>query len=413
MIEFKNVTKEYPDGTVAVDNISLEFDEGEFIVFIGTSGSGKTTSMRMINRMTEPTSGQILINGEDVMDKDPVDLRRKIGYVIQQTGLMPHMTVYENIVLVPKLLKWSEEEMEKTAKKLIKVADMPESFLDRYPSELSGGQQQRVGVIRALAANQKIVLMDEPFGALDPITRDTLQDLIKDIQKEFGTTIVFVTHDMDEALDLADRIAIMDEGKLIQYDTPRNILRNPANEFVEEFIGEERLLDSNPHIETVEQIMYKEPIYAYLNTNVKEAIKIMKENRVDTLFVNDEDKKLKGYVDVEIIQKNRKSGKNIGEFMSTNLIAVRENAYIRDCVEKILKRGYKNVPVVDKNEKFVGLVTRSSLVDVLYDTIWSGEDEPAISVDPEVIENLNEDINSEPVHIEPAGAEIQTDRGEA
>ena len=413
MIEFKNVTKEYPDGTVAVDNISLEFDEGEFIVFIGTSGSGKTTSMRMINRMTEPTSGQILINGEDVMDKDPVDLRRKIGYVIQQTGLMPHMTVYENIVLVPKLLKWSEEEMEKTAKKLIKVADMPESFLDRYPSELSGGQQQRVGVIRALAANQKIVLMDEPFGALDPITRDTLQDLIKDIQKEFGTTIVFVTHDMDEALDLADRIAIMDEGKLIQYDTPRNILRNPANKFVEEFIGEERLLDSNPNIETVEQIMYKEPIYAYLDTNVKEAIKIMKENRVDTLFVNDEDKKLKGYVDVEIIQKNRKSGKNIGEFMSTNLIAVRENAYIRDCVEKILKRGYKNVPVVDKNGKFVGLVTRSSLVDVLYDTIWSGEDEPAISVDPEVIENLNEDINSEPVHIEPAGAEIQTDRGEA
>ncbi|MDO5708341.1 MAG: betaine/proline/choline family ABC transporter ATP-binding protein [Andreesenia angusta] len=396
MIEFKNITKKYPDGTVAVDNLNIEFEEGEFIVFIGTSGSGKTTSMRMLNRMTEPSSGEILINGKNIMDMDPVDLRRKIGYVIQQIGLMPHMTVYENIVMVPRLLKWSEEKMRETALRLIKIADMPESFLDRYPSELSGGQQQRIGVIRALAANQKIVLMDEPFGALDPITRDTLQDLIKDIQDEFKTTIVFVTHDMDEALDLADKIAIMDEGKIIQFDTPKNILRNPANQFVEEFIGEERLLDTNPHIERVQQIMYKEPIYAYLDTNVKDAIRIMKENRVDTLFVNDEEKRLKGYVDIESIQRNRKSGLNIGDFMKTNLFKVKEDAYIRDCMERILKRNYKNVPVVNNEGVFVGLVTRSSLVDILYDSIWSGE-ESYISVNPEVMESLNEDINTEPV----------------
>lgn len=394
MIEFKNITKKYPDGTIAVDNLNLKFKEGEFIVFIGTSGSGKTTSMRMINRMTEPSSGQILIDGEDIMEKDPVELRRKIGYVIQQTGLMPHMTVYENIILVPKLLKWKEKEMEETAKRLIKIADMPESFLDRYPSELSGGQQQRVGVIRALAANQKIVLMDEPFGALDPITRDNLQDLIKNIQKEFGTTVIFVTHDMDEALDLADKIVIMDSGKVIQFDSPKNILRNPKNQFVEEFIGEERLIDSNPNIEKVKQIMYKKPIYAYLDTSVKDAIKIMKENRVDTLFVNDNERKLKGFVDISLIQKYKNRGKCIGEFMETKLITVNEDSYIRDCVERILKRGYKNVPVIDKSGTFVGLVTRSSLVDILYDTIWSDEQaSPGISVDPQVIEKLNEDTS--------------------
>src|SRR5690606_32858082 len=184
MIEFKNVSKTYKDGTKAVENINLTFNDGEFIVFIGTSGSGKTTSMRMINRMNEPTKGQILIDGEDIMKKDPVELRRGIGYVIQQIGLMPHMTVYDNITLVPKLLKWSEEKKRAKAEELIKRVDLPVEFLDRYPSELSGGQQQRIGVIRALAADQDIILMDEPFGALDPITRDALQELVKHLQSE-------------------------------------------------------------------------------------------------------------------------------------------------------------------------------------------------------------------------------------
>src|SRR5699024_5862465 len=179
--------------------------------------------------MIDPTGGEIRIDGKNNKSVDPVKLRRKIGYVIQQTGLMPHMTVYENIIMVPKLLKWDEAKMKKTAKDLLQRVNLPEEFLDRYPQELSGGQQQRIGVIRALAADQDIILMDEPFGALDPITREALQELVKTLQQEMGKTVVFVTHDMDEALKLADKIAIMSYGKLLQYDTPEEILMNPAN----------------------------------------------------------------------------------------------------------------------------------------------------------------------------------------
>ena len=229
MLEFKNVSKTYQGDKPAVEDVTLTFNEGEFIVFIGTSGSGKTTCMRMINRMTEPTSGTILLNGRDIATMDAVRLRRRIGYVIQQIGLMPHMTIYENVTLVPSLLKWDEERRRAAAKRLMKRVGLDESFLERYPAELSGGQQQRVGVIRALAADPEIILMDEPFGALDPITRDSLQQLIKRLQKELGKTVVFVTHDMDEALALADRIVIMDKGRVVQFDAPENILQNPAN----------------------------------------------------------------------------------------------------------------------------------------------------------------------------------------
>ena len=181
-LSIKNLTKIYSGNKKAVDNISLNIEAGEFVAFIGTSGSGKTTALRMINRMIEPTEGSIEMNGKDVRNMNPVELRRSIGYVIQQIGLMPHMTIRENIVLVPKLLKWSKERKMLKQKELIKLVDLPEDYLDRYPSELSGGQQ-RIGVVRALAAEQDIILMDEPFGALDPITRDTLQDLVKDLQK--------------------------------------------------------------------------------------------------------------------------------------------------------------------------------------------------------------------------------------
>jgi osmoprotectant transport system ATP-binding protein len=214
MLSIKNLSKVYSGGKKAVDNISLDIEAGEFIAFIGTSGSGKTTALRMINRMIESTEGQIKINGKDINKMNGVELRRSIGYVIQQIGLMPHMTIKENIVLVPKLLKWSQEKKEAKAKELIKLVDLPEEFLDRYPSQLSGGQQQRIGVVRALAAEQDIILMDEPFGALDPITRDTLQDLVKELQQKLGKTFIFVTHDMDEAIKLADKICIMSEGKM-------------------------------------------------------------------------------------------------------------------------------------------------------------------------------------------------------
>ncbi|WP_034550542.1 betaine/proline/choline family ABC transporter ATP-binding protein [Carnobacterium funditum] len=375
MIEFKNVSKVYKGGKKAVEDMNLSFNKGEFIVFIGTSGSGKTTSMRMINRMIEPTSGQILIHGEDIMKKDPVKLRRKIGYVIQQIGLMPHMTIFNNIVLVPRLMKWPEEKQRKIAEDLMKKVDLPLDFLERYPSELSGGQQQRIGVIRALAADQDIILMDEPFGALDPITRDSLQELLKELQKELDKTIVFVTHDMDEALKLADRIVIMQEGRVVQFDTPDNILAAPANQFVEDFIGEDRLIQARPNIQTVEQVMLKNPASVTPGKSISDAIKIMRDRRVDTLLVTDDAGVLKGFIDIESIDLNRKRATSVGDIMSNKVYFVRKETLLRDTVQRILKRGFKNVPVVDENNHLVGIVTRASLVDIVYDTIWGDSDE--------------------------------------
>ena len=373
MIEFKNVTKLYPNGKKAVDNISLSFETGEFIVFIGTSGSGKTTSMRMINRMIEPTEGEILINGQNIQKKNAVELRRKIGYVIQQIGLMPHMTIYENIVLVPKLLGWPEDKQRQTAEDLINRVDLPLEYLDRYPSELSGGQQQRIGVIRALAADQDIILMDEPFGALDPITRDALQELVKHLQKEMGKTVVFVTHDMDEALKLADRIAIMQDGKVVQFDTPDNILANPANEFVEDFIGEERLTQAQTNLKTVEQIMNRRVITLEVGKTMADAIKVMRAQRVDNLFIIDEDQKLLGILSVEIIEKNRRRNVMVEEVME-EVLFVREGALVRDALQRILTLGYKNIPVVDEEDRLIGLITRASIVDIVYDSIWKDAD---------------------------------------
>ena len=257
MLSIRNLSKVYAGGKKAVDNMNIDIESGDFIAFIGTSGSGKTTALRMINRMIESSEGEITINGKNIKDINAVELRRSIGYVIQQIGLMPHMTIKENIVLVPKLLKWSQEKKDKKAKELIKLVDLPEEYLERYPSQLSGGQQQRIGVIRALAAEQDIILMDEPFGALDPITRDTLQDLVKKLQQQLGKTFIFVTHDMDEAIKLADKICIMTNGKVVQYDTPDNILRYPANDFVKDFIGQNRLIQDRPNIRTVEDAMIK------------------------------------------------------------------------------------------------------------------------------------------------------------
>ena len=374
LLEFKNVSKVYKGGKKAVDDVSLSFEKGEFIAFIGTSGSGKTTTMRMINRMIEPTSGQILINGEDIAKKDPVELRREIGYVIQQIGLMPHMTIRENIVMVPKLLKWSDEKRKEIAERLIKLVDLPDEFLDRYPSELSGGQQQRIGVVRALAADQDIILMDEPFGALDPITREALQDLVKELQQEMGRTIIFVTHDMDEALKLADRIVIMREGRVIQFDTPDNILREPADKFVEEFIGHERLIQARPNIQTVEQVMLKTPVSITPGKSLTDAIRLMREKRVDTLLVTDDGGVLKGYIDIESIDYNHKTATSVGDIMNKNAFFVRKDSLLRDTVRRILKRGLKYVPVVDEKGLLVGIVTRASLVDVVYDTIWGDEE---------------------------------------
>lgn len=373
MIEFQHVSKFYKGGKVAVDDINLSFNKGEFICFIGTSGSGKTTSMRMLNRMTDPSKGKILIDGQDIQKINPVEIRRQIGYVIQNIGLMPHMTIRENIVLVPKLLKVPVEERNKIAEKMIDLVELPREMLDRYPNELSGGQQQRIGVVRALAANQDIILMDEPFGALDPITRDSLQDLVKDLQERLGKTIVFVTHDMDEALKLANKIAIMSEGKVIQFDTPDNILRHPANEFVEELIGEDRLLQAKPDFTTVDEVMLNSAITITPEKSLQEAIKLMREKRVDTLLVVDNSHVLKGFIDVETLDQQRGKASSVGDILNKDVFFVQKTALLRDALQRILKRGLKYVPVVDEQKRVVGILTRASLVDIVYDVIWGDE----------------------------------------
>ncbi|MBF2579099.1 betaine/proline/choline family ABC transporter ATP-binding protein [Listeria welshimeri] len=387
MLKFEHVTKTYKGGKKAVNDLTLNIDKGEFVCFIGPSGCGKTTTMKMINRLIEPTEGKIFINDKDIMVEDPVKLRRSIGYVIQQIGLMPHMTIRENIVLVPKLLKWSEEKKQERAKELIKLVDLPEEFLDRYPYELSGGQQQRIGVLRALAAEQNLILMDEPFGALDPITRDSLQEEFKNLQKELGKTIIFVTHDMDEAIKLADRIVIMKAGEIVQFDTPDEILRNPANSFVEDFIGKDRLIEAKPDVTQVAQIMNTNPVSITADKSLQAAITVMKEKRVDTLLVVDEGNVLKGFIDVEQIDLNRRTATSVMDIIEKNVFYVYEDTLLRDTVQRILKRGYKYIPVVDKDKRLVGIVTRASLVDIVYDSIWGTVDD--------VTENQEEQADSE------------------
>jgi osmoprotectant transport system ATP-binding protein len=253
MIRLEQLTKRYGPGRdggesadsgegIAVDHLDLEVAEGELCVLVGPSGCGKTTTMKMINRLVEPTSGRILLDGDDVTDEDPVQLRRRIGYVIQQVGLFPHLTIGDNVATVPRLLGWDRRRVRARVAELLDLVGLPpKTFAKRYPSQLSGGQRQRVGVARALGADPPVLLMDEPFGAIDPITRGRLQEEFLRLQREVRKTIVFVTHDIEEAVHLGDRIAILEEGgRLAQYDTPAAILGAPASSFVADFVGADR-----------------------------------------------------------------------------------------------------------------------------------------------------------------------------
>jgi osmoprotectant transport system ATP-binding protein len=260
LIKFDGVSKRYPDGTVAVDDLSLEIPSGQITVLVGPSGCGKTTSLRMINRMIEPTGGTITIDGADIRSKDPSDLRRGIGYVIQHAGLFPHRTIIDNIATVPYLLGWDKKKARATATELMERVGLDTKMAKRYPFQLSGGQQQRVGVARALAADPPIMLMDEPFSAVDPIVRKSLQDEFLRLQSDLQKTIAFVTHDIDEAIKLGHRIAVFQVGgTLAQHATPAELLANPAEGFVTEFLGGEkglrrlrfnRELDTEPETES-------------------------------------------------------------------------------------------------------------------------------------------------------------------
>jgi osmoprotectant transport system ATP-binding protein len=272
MIEFKNVRKVYEDGTEAIKGIDLLIPEGKLVALIGPSGCGKTTTMKMINKLIGLTSGTITINGRDISEEDEVELRRNIGYVIQRIGLLPHMTIEENISLIPRLKGWKKEKYENRVDELMNLVGLePETYRKRYPLELSGGQQQRVGVIRALAAEPPIILMDEPFSALDPISREQLQDELKHIQNSIHKTIVFVTHDIDEALKIADEIAVMRDGRIEQIASPGELVSSPANEFVRSFIGEHRLNQGKAEI-SVSDIMSENPIFLEYDESEFESI---------------------------------------------------------------------------------------------------------------------------------------------
>ena len=371
MVEFKDVSKIYPKmKNPAVNHISFEIDKGDFCCLIGTSGSGKTTLMRMINRMNSVTKGEVLVNGKNVKSFNPVNLRRHIGYVIQNNGLMPHMTIRENIILVPKLLKWPKEKLAGEAQKLIKMAELPESYLDRYPTELSGGQQQRIGVVRALAANQNLILMDEPFGALDPITRESLQNLVQNLQVRLGKTIVFVTHDMDEALKLATKVVVLHDGQLIQVGTPEEILHHPANDYVKSLIGEERLSEAKYETVKVKNVMLTNPIKIDLGASLSDALTMMKENRVDTLLVVDNSDHLKGYTSIDDLQRNYSKASSVSDILITKASTVGPDEYLRDNFSRIMSRNKSYIPVIDSDNKLVGIVTRASLVNVVYQKIW-------------------------------------------
>ncbi len=368
MIEFRNVNKLYGIQK-AVDNLNLTIEDGEFVCFIGTSGSGKTTSMRMINKMVKPTSGKILINDKDINEIDDIKLRRQIGYVIQQVGLMPHMSIYENIVMVPRLLKWDEEKMKEVALNLMKRADLSLDLLDKYPSELSGGMQQRVGVIRALAADQNIILMDEPFGALDPITRDSLQRFIKRLQKEMNKTFVFVTHDMDEAINMADKIVVMHEGKAVQVGSPKDILMEPANDFVRDLVGEDRLNQASFDYQTVENIM-RAPVKINENNTIGQAARLMAKTKVDDILVVDDDGVLTGRIDMRALSKRHSQNDTVSSIVKKVTYIYNDTA-IRDAIFYIQDLSHRNLSVVNHDGLLVGIITRGDIVSNMYDAFWT------------------------------------------
>lgn len=373
MIEFRGINKIFKNNIVLYD-INLKLEEGQIIVFVGPSGCGKTTTVKMINRLIKPTSGQVLINGEDISKKNVINLRRNIGYVIQQTGLFPHMTIKENVEIVAKMQKMKSKKIEEKTRELLEMVGLDyEKFADRYPAQLSGGQQQRVGIARALITNPDIILMDEPFSALDPITRSQLQDELINIQTQFKKTIIFVTHDMDEAIKIADKICIMGKGRVIQYDDPETILKNPANEFVSNFVGKNRIWSSPEYIK-VKDIMIEDPITCSQDISLLKCIKKMRYERVDTLLVIDRKGKLNGIITGKMIQKEKDHYKSVKEIMEQPRAVTSPEKSIVDILKEITEKNLSSLPVIDEKGILRGLITKSSLVTTLSQQFEMGTD---------------------------------------
>ncbi|NWN96083.1 MAG: ABC transporter ATP-binding protein [Bacillus sp. (in: Bacteria)] len=363
MIRFENIIKRYNQRTI-INDFNLTIEEGQLVVLIGPSGCGKTTLLKMINRLLEPTSGKIYVNEKDISKQDPIELRRNIGYVIQSTGLFPHMSIKENLELIPKLKGEDPDSIKRKTNDLLELVGLaPDEYLYRYPSELSGGQKQRIGVARAFSTDSDIILMDEPFSALDPVTRNSLQDELFSMQKELNKTIVFVTHDMDEAIKIADKICLLNEGHIIQYDTPDQILKNPASEYVEEFIGKRRVWN-NPEVLKAKDIMISDPVKVSPRRNVFQAIEIMKENKVDSLLVTDKQQSLIGLVTLKSIQLQSRAT-TVGEIMEKNILSVTEDENLITVLQIMNENKIGYLPVVSEKNKLTGLITRSSILSVL------------------------------------------------
>ncbi len=370
MIRLEKVTKIFGgNGAPAVDNVSLEVPEGEICVLLGPSGCGKTTTMKMVNRLIEPTSGTIFINGRNNADADPVQLRRTIGYVIQQIGLFPNKTVEENICLVPDMLGWDRRSSRARAAELMEMVALdPSVFLKRFPKELSGGQQQRIGVLRAIAADPPVLLMDEPFGAIDPINRAIIQDEFLKMQAQIKKTILFVSHDIDEAVKMADRIAIFNAGRLVQYDTPDNILAHPANNFVADFVGSDRTLKRLGLIRVADAMM-KDPPRVRADDTLKKAATLMEKHGHHAIVVVGPRGRARGFVELDVAR----GGKGLVEEHHERLPAtVDVNENLRTAVSLMFTHARTWLACVDGEGFLKGYITQRGITHLLGETYRDG-----------------------------------------
>jgi osmoprotectant transport system ATP-binding protein len=370
MIRLEKVTKIYPDGTKAVDGMTFEVEKGELCVFLGPSGCGKTTTMKMINRLIPITGGKIYIDGVDNTQMDASELRRDIGYAIQEIGLFPHMTVGQNIETVPVLKGWDKVRRRQRAEELLELVRLnPTEYIDRYPNELSGGQRQRVGVARALGADPSILLMDEPFGAIDPINRVELQTEFLKIQQKIKKTIIFVTHDIYEAIKMGDRIALMKEGRLVQYATPADLLYRPKDEFVEGFVGADRAL-KGLQLLRVKDVMSGSPLTAEAGESADEARGRLDKTGADSVAVTDADRRFLGWASLEDLKIAK--GKTVRDVMSPSGTASDVNAVLNEALSLMLGSGFKALPIVGGDNRLEGILTFDAIQEALHEAVKSG-----------------------------------------